>query len=96
MLPSRRSCRERQTFQSWIDLCGRYPQVIISNFLSMSLVRIKEKYQITVPLELRERLGLELGDYLEASVEDGRLILTPKDVVDRDPVASLSVPQRAS
>jgi AbrB family looped-hinge helix DNA binding protein len=50
----------------------------------MSLVRIKGKYQVTIPLELRERLELELGDLLEAGVEDGRLTITPKRLVDRD------------
>jgi bifunctional DNA-binding transcriptional regulator/antitoxin component of YhaV-PrlF toxin-antitoxin module len=54
----------------------------------MYLVRIKGKYQITIPLDLRERLDLELADFLEAGVEDGRLTFTPKRLADRDPTAA--------
>lgn len=38
-------------------------------------VRIRDKGQVTLPLEARKRLGLQGGDLLEASVEHGRLML---------------------
>ncbi len=50
----------------------------------MVLVRIKQKYQVTIPAELRERLSLELGELLEAGVEGNKITLTPKKLVDRD------------
>lgn len=48
------------------------------------LVRIKEKFQVTLPAELRTRSGLAVGDFLEVSLEQGGVItLTPKSMVDR-------------
>ena len=52
--------------------------------LEMRLIRIKEKFQVTIPPGLRQRAGLNIGDYLEASMATGGVItLTPKSVVDR-------------
>ncbi|WP_321472385.1 AbrB/MazE/SpoVT family DNA-binding domain-containing protein [uncultured Paludibaculum sp.] len=51
---------------------------------SRPLVRIKEKFQVTLPVELRTRSGLAVGDFLEVSMEQGGVItLTPKSLVDR-------------
>ncbi len=49
----------------------------------MSVVTVKNKYQIVIPQYIRRQLPLEVGDLLEASVEDGRITLTPKSLVDR-------------
>jgi bifunctional DNA-binding transcriptional regulator/antitoxin component of YhaV-PrlF toxin-antitoxin module len=50
----------------------------------MSLVRVKEKFQLTLPNELRQRAGVAVGDYLEASIGRGGVItLTPKAFIDR-------------
>ena len=49
----------------------------------MPLVRVKEKFQVTIPTELREALHLTVGDILEATVEDDTIVLKPKAVVDR-------------
>ena len=38
---------------------------------------ISSKGQITVPREIRKRLGLEPGDRVEFVVEDGRTVLRP-------------------
>jgi AbrB family looped-hinge helix DNA binding protein len=38
---------------------------------------ISSKGQITVPLEIRRRLGLKEGDRVEFLVDDGRTILRP-------------------
>jgi AbrB family looped-hinge helix DNA binding protein len=51
---------------------------------AMPLVKVKHKYQVTLPPEAREELGLEVGDLLEAQVEHGKITLTPKTVVDRE------------
>ena len=50
----------------------------------MALVKIKEKYQVTLPAALREKAGLEVGDLLEAKVEGKKITLTPKSVLDRE------------
>jgi len=50
----------------------------------MALVKIKEKYQVTLPAALREKAGIEVGDLLEAKVEGKKITLTPKSVLDRE------------
>jgi AbrB family looped-hinge helix DNA binding protein len=49
----------------------------------MELVTIKTKYQIVIPQSIRRRVPLDIGDLLEASFEDGKIVFTPKSVVDR-------------
>lgn len=49
----------------------------------MPLVRVKEKFQVTIPTELREALDLAVGDILEATIEKETIVLKPKAVVDR-------------
>jgi AbrB family looped-hinge helix DNA binding protein len=67
----------------------------------MSLIRIKDKYQITIPADLRDQLGLNADDFLEASIENDKITLTPMRVVNRensgDPIspAPSSAPQPA-
>ena len=48
------------------------------------LVKVKEKYQVTLPASLRRKAGLAVGDLLEAAVEGKKITLTPKGVVDRE------------
>ena len=49
----------------------------------MPLVKVKGKYQITIPAEVREELRLAVGDLLEATVSGQTIVLKPKAVVDR-------------
>ena len=51
--------------------------------LTLPLVKVKEKFQITLPVELREVLHLAVGDLLEATIQGQTIVLKPKDVVDR-------------
>jgi len=51
--------------------------------LPMALVAVKNKYQIVIPREVREAVGVEVGDFLEAKAEAGKITFTPKLVVDR-------------
>jgi len=55
----------------------------------MSLVRVKTKGQVTIPTRLRERVGLNIGDVLEARIERGKITLTPQSLLDRDIAESL-------
>lgn len=60
----------------------------LSDFLTtgevaVPLVRVKEKYQVTLPAAVREKTGVSVGDLLEAKVQGKRITLTPKVVVDR-------------
>jgi antitoxin PrlF len=38
-------------------------------------VRLTSKNQITLPPEIRERLGLKVGDRVEFVVKDGKMVL---------------------
>jgi AbrB family looped-hinge helix DNA binding protein len=51
--------------------------------LALPLVKVKDKFQVTIPTELREALHLTVGDLLEATIENETIVLKPKAVVDR-------------
>jgi AbrB family looped-hinge helix DNA binding protein len=48
-----------------------------------TLVRIHRKGQMTLPSRLRAAIGLADGDLVEATVLRGKIVLTPKLIVDR-------------
>jgi AbrB family looped-hinge helix DNA binding protein len=49
----------------------------------MALVAVKNKFQVVIPRTVRKKIGLNVGDLLEAAVERGKITFTPKSVVDR-------------
>jgi AbrB family looped-hinge helix DNA binding protein len=49
----------------------------------MPLVKVKPKFQVTIPAEVRDAVQLEVGDILEATVQGTTIVLIPKAVVDR-------------
>ncbi len=49
----------------------------------MSIVAVKNKYQVVIPAKVRRQAGVKVGDLLEAKVERGKITLTPKSLVDR-------------
>jgi len=56
----------------------------------MAIIRVKDKYQVTLPASVRKQLRLEVGDVLEAEVKGGKITLTPKVVVERGLMAALN------
>lgn len=50
----------------------------------MTLVKVKEKYQVTLPASVRQKAKVAVGDLLEATVEGKKITLTPKSIVDRE------------
>ena len=50
----------------------------------MALVRVKDKFQITLPAALREQVHLAVGDVMEVKVEGTKIVLTPQVVVERE------------
>lgn len=50
----------------------------------MPLVKVKDKYQVTLPAPVRERAGVAVGDLLEAAVEGKKITLTPKALADKE------------
>ena len=50
----------------------------------MSVVKLLRRGQITLPAEIRKALELGEGDYLEAEVVAGAVVLKPRAPVDRE------------
>ncbi len=55
----------------------------------MSLVSVKNKFQIVIPAKVRKQAGIKVGDLLEAKVERGKLTFVPKAIIDRGIAESL-------
>jgi len=49
-----------------------------------TIVKIQRKGQVTIPTRLRAQVGLVDGDWVEAKAERGKIVLTPKVIVDRE------------
>lgn len=50
----------------------------------MPLVKVREKYQVTLPFSVRQKVGVRVGDLLEAKVQGKKITLTPKRLIDRE------------
>jgi AbrB family looped-hinge helix DNA binding protein len=56
----------------------------------MALVKILRHGQITLPKEIRKILGVEEGDLLELGLENARVFLKPKVLMDKESTLSES------
>ena len=54
----------------------------------MAIVTVKNKYQVVIPQSVRQRVGVKVGDLLEAKAEKGKITFTPKLLMDRSAVVS--------
>ncbi len=66
---------------------------VMTDALSFVRLRLGPQGRIVVPAHFRRALGLEVGDALVASIEDGRLVLAPREaararLLDRFPAAA--------
>jgi AbrB family looped-hinge helix DNA binding protein len=50
----------------------------------MALVRVRRAAQITLPAEVRQKLKVKEGDYLDAEVVGGSVVLKPVTVLERE------------
>jgi AbrB family looped-hinge helix DNA binding protein len=48
-----------------------------------TLVKIHRKGQMTLPSRLRAAIGVGEGDLVEATLQRGKIVITPKLVIDR-------------
>ncbi len=46
-------------------------------------IKIQHKGQVTIPTRVREQAGLSKGDLVEFSYQRGRIVITPKIIIDR-------------
>lgn len=49
----------------------------------MTFVKVKSKFQVTLPKVIRNKTRLKVGDVLEAKVEGEKVTLTPQSLIDR-------------
>ncbi len=45
-------------------------------------VKLGVSRQVVIPKKLHDRLGLKPGDYLEVEEQQGRVVMTPKKLID--------------
>ena len=50
---------------------------------SAAAVKIGTSRQVVIPRKLHDQLGLAPGDYLEVELERGKVVFTPKTLVDK-------------
>lgn len=48
------------------------------------VLQVRRNFQVTLPSSIRKGLSLDVGDILEAEVKDGKIILSPKKVIDAE------------
>lgn len=49
----------------------------------MTLMRVRRAAQLTLPADVRQALNVQEGDYLEAQIVEGGVLLKPVSVVER-------------
>jgi AbrB family looped-hinge helix DNA binding protein len=50
----------------------------------MPLTKVTRNFQISIPKEIRDRLRIEEGDFVDVSERDGEIIMTPKKLINAD------------
>ena len=48
------------------------------------LIQVRKKAQLTLPLSVRHKLGVEEGDFMDVQVRDGEIVLRVKKLVDKE------------
>jgi antitoxin MazE len=48
-----------------------------------ALTKVTRNGQLTLPASLRRAVNIEVGDYIEVSVQGDGLLLTPKKLIDK-------------
>ena len=48
------------------------------------LIQVRRKAQVTLPQSVRRALNIEEGDFLDAAVKDGEIVLRVKKLVDKE------------
>jgi AbrB family looped-hinge helix DNA binding protein len=47
-------------------------------------VKVREKYQITIPEDVREKVSLEIGERVEVDAKDGQIVIRPVIEIPKD------------
>jgi AbrB family looped-hinge helix DNA binding protein len=57
---------------------------IVIEEIAMALSKITRNHQVSIPKKIRDRLGLQEGDYVEVEERDGEIVMVPKKLIDAD------------
>lgn len=49
----------------------------------MSIVKIREKYQVTIPQDVREKIPCEVGEYVRVEAEDEHIVIRPTTIEEK-------------
>lgn len=52
-----------------------------TTYSEKKLVRVQEKGQVTLPAEVREKLGLKKGDLVSVTPTENGILITPQEIV---------------
>jgi antitoxin MazE len=47
-------------------------------------IQLRKKAQLTLPQSVREKLGIEVGDFLDVQVRNGEIVLKVKKLIDKE------------
>ncbi len=50
----------------------------------MPLVKVGARHQVTIPKEIVEQVKLKPGDYVEVDLKGGKIVIVPKQIIDRE------------
>lgn len=56
----------------------------------MAVVKVKSRYQVTLPPQVRSKAGVAVGDLFEAKVEGRTITLIPKRLIDQELKSALN------
>ena len=48
------------------------------------ITKIKNKNQVTIPADIVKKLKLKINDQLQLEVVNGRIVMTPVEVIEKD------------
>jgi antitoxin MazE len=48
------------------------------------LVQIRKKAQLTLPMSIRRKLGIEVGDFMDIQIKDNEIVMRLKKLIDKD------------
>jgi AbrB family looped-hinge helix DNA binding protein len=52
--------------------------------MAIGRIEVRSRNQVTLPKSLTKTLAIHEGDILEYTIEDGKIIITPKTLVPKD------------
>lgn len=65
------------------SLIYKYMKTQLEGGCAMAAVKVGVSRQVVIPKKIHDKLGLAPGDYLEVEVKRGKVVMTPKALVDK-------------